>query len=140
MWQHNLIAFGMNRPIWRRWIDYALFSGALTAPTDADPAGLKRVKWTPHAWPYLHPVQDIQAQTAEIRSGLASRSEKISERGYDPEAIDAEQAADNARADELGLVHDSDPRKTSVAGLTQARTPGSALPDTDPSDDGDQQP
>jgi capsid protein len=35
----------------------------------------------------------------------------VSEQGYDAEAIDREIAADNARADELGLEYDSDPRK-----------------------------
>ena len=45
-----------------------------------------------------------------IRAGLLSRSEAISAFGYDAEDIDREIAADNARADGLGLVFDSDPR------------------------------
>jgi capsid protein len=45
-----------------------------------------------------------------IRAGLLSRSEAISAFGYDAEDIDREIAADNQRADELGLVFDSDPR------------------------------
>ena len=45
-----------------------------------------------------------------IRAGLQSRSEAISAFGYDAEDIDREIAADNQRADELGLVFDSDPR------------------------------
>ncbi len=45
-----------------------------------------------------------------IRSGLMSRSEAISAYGYDAEDVDREIATDNARADELGLVFDSDPR------------------------------
>ena len=47
---------------------------------------------------------------AAIRSGLMSRAEAISANGYDAEDVDREIAADNARADELGLVFDSDPR------------------------------
>jgi capsid protein len=39
-----------------------------------------------------------------------SRSEAISANGYDAEDVDREIAADNARADDLGLVFDSDPR------------------------------
>jgi len=35
----------------------------------------------------------------------------VSEQGYDAEAIDREIAADNARADQLGLEYDSDPRR-----------------------------
>ena len=45
-----------------------------------------------------------------IRAGLTSRSEAISAYGYDAEDVDREIAADNARADALGLVFDSDPR------------------------------
>ena len=51
------------------------------------------------------------AATASLRrAGLLSRSEAISAFGYDAEDIDREIAADNQRADELGLVFDSDPR------------------------------
>lgn len=45
-----------------------------------------------------------------IRAGLLSRSEAISAFGYDAEDIDREIVADNQRADELGLMFDSDPR------------------------------
>ena len=45
-----------------------------------------------------------------IRAGLMSRSEAISGNGYDAEDVDREIAADNARADSLGLVFDSDAR------------------------------
>ena len=49
-----------------------------------------------------------------IRAGLISRSEAISAYGYDAEDVDREIAADNARADALGLVFDSDPRHDQV--------------------------
>ncbi len=45
-----------------------------------------------------------------IRAGLMSRSEAISGNGYDAEDVDREIAADNARADSLGLIFDSDAR------------------------------
>ena len=61
---------------------------------------------------------------AAIRCGLMSRSEAISANGYDAEDVDREIAADNARADGLGLVLDSDPRyelaPSSAATLTSA--------------------
>ncbi len=46
-----------------------------------------------------------------VRAGFKSRGEVVSEQGYDAEEIDREIAADNARADVLGLAYDSDPRK-----------------------------
>jgi capsid protein len=65
----------------------------------------------PQGWPYINPVQDIQAQKEAIRAGLDSRSNLVSEQGEDAEAIDAQQAADNTRADTLGLRYDSDGRQ-----------------------------
>jgi capsid protein len=44
------------------------------------------------------------------RAGLMSRSAAAAEQGEDIEQIDAEIAADQARADKLGLRLDSDPR------------------------------
>jgi len=38
-----------------------------------------------------------------IDAGLKSRSQAISERGYDAEQVDAEIAADRSRADGLGV-------------------------------------
>jgi capsid protein len=49
-----------------------------------------------------------------VRSGFKSRAEVVSEQGYDAEQIDAEQARDNARADALGLSHDSDGRRAAT--------------------------
>jgi lambda family phage portal protein len=110
-WQHHLVVFQMCRPIWIRWIDLALLSGALTLP-----AGMRRqdayaVKWTPQSWPYIHPVQDVESKALEIQAGFSTRSQKVSEGGYDSEAIDAENQADNARADALGLTYTSDGRQ-----------------------------
>jgi len=51
---------------------------------------------------------------SSIPAGLLEfrrRSETISAFGYDAEDVDREIAADNQRADDLGLVFDSDPRQ-----------------------------
>ncbi len=63
-----------------------------------------------------------------IRAGLMSRSEAISAFGYDAEDVEREMAADNARADSLGLVFDSDPRRTSKDGGS-ATPPGLPVPE-----------
>ncbi len=70
-------------------------------------------QWIAQGWPYMHPVQDMQAQNLAVRSGFKSRSEVVSEQGYDSEQIDDEIAADNRRADELTLQYDSDGRLSS---------------------------
>ncbi|RXF67695.1 phage portal protein [Hansschlegelia zhihuaiae] len=117
-YQHALLVFQFCRPVYRRFIDYALLSGALTLPEGMTRRQAYAVKWTPQAFAYIHPVQDIEAKQLEVRSGFSSRSQKVSEGGNDAEAIDAENAADNARADQLGVSYDSDGRRP------KAKSPG----------------
>jgi lambda family phage portal protein len=104
--QHQVIVFQMCRPIWRSWLQAAVLSGALSkdaAGTDA--------KWIPPGFAWVDPLKDIKAQIMAVRAGFKSRAEVVSEQGYDAEAIDREIAADNTRADQLGLEYDSDARK-----------------------------
>lgn len=112
--QHQIVAFQLCRPVWRAWFDRVFLSGALFMPmeylNDAQP--WSRVKWMPHGWPYLHPVQDVTAQREAVRCGFTTRSAVVSECGEDAEEIDAEQKSDNDRADTLGLPYASDPRAT----------------------------
>jgi len=49
-------------------------------------------------------MKDVQAAIMAIGAGLKSRSQAISERGYDAEQVDAEIAADRERAEGLGLA------------------------------------
>ncbi|MBX7185021.1 MAG: phage portal protein [Vicinamibacteria bacterium] len=94
------------RPIWKTWIG----ASALQLPVD-DP-GARRATWRAHAWPYVHPVQDVSATVGSIKAGLTSLSAAVAEAsGEDAETVLAQIAADNARADSLGLSLDSDGRK-----------------------------
>lgn len=110
MWQHHVMAFQLLRRVHRRWLDLAILSGAIRVPQGV--RGLYRAKWVPQAWEYIHPVQDVEAARASVRAGFTSRAAVVSERGEDAEQIDAEQAADNERADDLGLSYDSDGRRS----------------------------
>uniref|UniRef100_UPI002148B4E6 phage portal protein n=1 Tax=Endozoicomonas sp. YOMI1 TaxID=2828739 RepID=UPI002148B4E6 len=109
--QHNQIIFQFCRTVWNRWLDMAVLSGSVTIPEYANnPRAYRRVKWIAHGWPYMHPVQDMQVQKMAVRSGFKSRSEVVSELGYDSEQMDGEIAADNRRADSHSLRYDSDSR------------------------------
>jgi lambda family phage portal protein len=113
--QHQIVAFQMCRPVWRWFMDRVFLSGAINIPAAyvENPEPWLRVKWMPQGWPYLHPVQDVDAQKAAIRDGFTSRSAVVAEQGEDAEVIDAEQASDNKRADSLRLRYDSDGRQSS---------------------------
>ncbi len=108
-WQHQIVAFQLCRKVWKAWLDRVFFSGAIEIPIDyiEDSGPWDGVKWMPQGWPYLHPVQDVQARKMEIRNGFTSRAAVVSEQGEDAEAIDLEQSEDNKRAEQLELNYDS---------------------------------
>ncbi|MFE1601621.1 phage portal protein [Methylobacterium sp. ID0610] len=110
-WQHHQVVFQFCRPVWIRWIDLAILSGALTLPEGMSRAAAYSARWIPQSWPYIHPVQDVQGKSMEVQAGFASRTQKVAEAGYDSEAIDAENKADNERADAAGLAYTSDGRR-----------------------------
>lgn len=136
MWQWLIMIPRFCQPVREAYLDAAVLAGALDVPGYADMReDAVETLWVPQGWPYSHPVQDVEADIKAIRAGLASRSGTVMGNGEDSEAIDAEQAADNVRADSLGLIFDSDPRKVSLAGLTQARAAGTKLPDSTSGDE-----
>lgn len=77
------------------------------------------VEWCPPKREMINPTEESKAAIISIRAGLQSRSEFIRSSGGDPEQVDQDIADDNKRADELGLVLDSDPRKLSQVGQVQ---------------------
>ncbi len=94
------------RPVWNAWLK----ASGISQPSEDE--GWQRAAWRHHAWPYIHPVQDVNATVAAIRSGLTSLSAAIAEAsGEDAEAVLSAIAEDNRRADALGLALDSDPRQ-----------------------------
>jgi lambda family phage portal protein len=137
-WQHQIVGFQLCHRVWRAWLDRAFLSGAIAIPFEylADAEPWAAVRWMAQGWPYLHPVQDVEAAKAAIRCGFTSRSAVVSEQGEDAEAIDAEQSADNKRADDLGLRYDSDGRATT--GGSGGGAPPS--PEPEPEEDTEKQP
>lgn len=127
--QHHILAFQFCRRVWSSWFFQAYLSGSLALPDDYldTPRAYDLVEWAPHKWEYINPLQDVQAAKIKIRAGLGSRTGVIADAGGDAEAIDAEQYADNTRAAEFGLVHDTNAKHTSGAGVTQARPDGSII-------------
>lgn len=118
--QLQTIAFQMCRPIAHAWLDMAVLSGALSLPDYAqNKRQYRRIKWRPDGWAWVDPVKDQMAEQMAVRNGFKSREEVIAERGGDIEEIDASISEGNARADELGLIFDSDPRNTAKAGTIQ---------------------
>lgn len=101
------------RPLWDTWFRLVRNASALNVPGALNVPLEEfdgRVTFVPHAHAYVHPVQDVASYREAIRAGLTSRAAAVSETGEDVEMIDAQNAADNARADNLKLKYTSDGR------------------------------
>ncbi len=109
MLQHNIMVFQFCRPVWDRWLELALLSGELDIGKEwTKKGGKEEVKWIAQGFDWVDPLKDQQAQQMAVRNGFKSRSEVVSELGYDVEEVDQEIAEDQRRASELGLNFDSD--------------------------------
>jgi lambda family phage portal protein len=92
-------------PMWcQTIIDWFAESAVLAGVLSLEEGDMaRRVEHAPHGWAYIHPTQDVQGKVLEITNGLRSRSSVIGERGDDPDSVDDERAADQKRAEALGL-------------------------------------
>ena len=64
-------------------------------------------------------MADAQAAQLAMRTGIRSYQDVVSETGRNPDDVLDEINDWNTKCDDLGIVLDSDPRVTNVAGLQQ---------------------
>jgi lambda family phage portal protein len=110
-WRWRLLVPQFCGPVWA-W-------AAETAAVFGTSLGV--AEWTAPPAPMIDPVNEGLAYQRNVRAGIMSLSEALRERGYDPETVLTEMAADNARLDDLGLILDSDPRQMTQAGQLQGK-------------------
>lgn len=84
-WQ-VLIPVMLDR-IWNAFIAAAYDAGEIPEEDAA-------VEWTVPRWQYIQPDKEVRADLEEIRGGLSSISEKLRQRGYQPEAVFTELGRD----------------------------------------------
>jgi capsid protein len=90
------------------------------------------MQWTPPRRPLVDPGREIQPAIAAVRATLTSPQEAIRELGYDPETVLREWQTFTAWLDELELVSDLDPRRTTNQGARVAPPPDDAAPPPPP--------
>jgi lambda family phage portal protein len=115
-------------PTWRRFIDRLVVTGVLDRPHYG-------VEWATPRWESVDPAKDARADREDIRGGLVSLRQAIARRGYNPEQVLREIAETNALLDELGLVLDTDPRKTRASAGADRATAAAAQPMGESDDD-----
>jgi lambda family phage portal protein len=122
---NHVMVFQFCRPVWDLWVRYALMTGVL----DGSVEDYRQVRWVAPPLEMLDARAEVLGLQAKVRNGFMSRTEAVNATGLDAEQVEAEIASENARADALGLVLDSDPRRVSAQGQEQ---PSEAAADAPP--------
>lgn len=107
--QYGLLVPMFCEPVVRRWAELGVAAGVLEGEVVVR-------RWVAPEVEMLDRRQEILTDILRVRAGFASRSEIVGRTGWRAEDVDAEIASDNARADALGLVFDTDPRRTTQQG------------------------
>ena len=84
-------------PIHDAFIEHAFLAGLIKVRD-------KAVDFSPPKWDYVNPEQDVKADLAEIGGGLSSISEKLRQRGYDPDVVFTELKGDFEKLREMGIL------------------------------------
>jgi lambda family phage portal protein len=114
-WRKNMLVPMALKRIEAWFIEAALLAGHNISGVTFD--------WTPPRIEILNLRDDIPALIRQIRSGLGSFSGVARSLGYpDAEALLREIKQDAVLIDELELILDSDPRRTSQSGQMQSQT------------------
>ncbi|WCF27733.1 phage portal protein [Xylella fastidiosa] len=71
----------MVRPLYERLIAIAVTSGALTLPPNVPLANALGADYLPPSMPWIDPLKEINALTAQVQAGVRSLSSVIAERG-----------------------------------------------------------
>lgn len=132
--QHATLIYQLCRPVWKRWLETAVLSGALTMPGFArDPAKYSVVKWITPKWEWVDPLKDRQAEKIAQECGWKAPSDIIEAEGYDVDETYRRIAADQQRIDALGIKLGSPDQQQA---LQQAQTAQDNNQPTAASDEG----
>lgn len=110
-WRNHMLMPQFCEPVSRWFLDAVAVGTGKRIPA--------QITWTAPRREMIDPTREIPAIRNAIRAGLSSRSFEQRRLGFDPHDIDAEIAADNARADASELIFDSDPRRVTIQGRMQ---------------------
>jgi lambda family phage portal protein len=113
-WRWQMVIPQFCDPAWR----WAMEAAAIKNLIEVVPTA----QWTPPPLPMLDPVNEGLAYARNVRASVQSLSEVLRERGYDPNDLLEELSKDLKKLDKLGIISDSDPRKTTQQGMMQMTT------------------
>lgn len=114
--------------IWNWFVVLGVLSGAL--PAEAGP-----VNWIADPWPLVDPVKQANGRKIMVRSGAMTLDDWIAETGKDPDLVKASVVETQKWARENGVLLDSIPSTTTLAGQAQTEKPADS--EDENSGDGD---
>lgn len=92
------------RGIWSHFVDHAVLGGLKIPDYASQQTAYKRAEYQPQAWPYIHPLQDVQSLKMLKEEGFDSRQNIIGGRGRDVETVDRQRKEDQKRENDSGLT------------------------------------
>lgn len=107
------------QPVWEDFVQAAAVSGVLPIPRDVVPGSESDATYVAQAMPWIDPLKEAVGYRALVRAGFASEVEVIRRRGGNPSDVLEHISAFRKKAQDAGLVFDSDAAKTSAAGTAQ---------------------
>jgi capsid protein len=115
-WQYLMFVPQTLDRVWEWFVEAAVVSGVARGFEGAS------CEWVAPRIPMLDVEKETDALATEVRSGVISLSGAIRETGRDPDVVLEEIAADAAKVDALGIILDTDPRKTNQSGRLHSET------------------
>lgn len=103
--QYHLFVNQFCKPVWRRFLSYAVLHNLWTVPDNIELEDLFEVEWMAPARGHIHPLQEIKAFSEAVKNGFTSRKRVAASFGEDVEDIDLENSEDQTRAKMLKLLY-----------------------------------
>ena len=101
-------------PVWNAVMDAAVIQGLLPPRQNGYP-----VEWMPPRHEMIDPTREIPALIKSVRAGFETMPQAIASFGYNPARQVDEITEWNKGLDSRGIILDSDPRRSSLAGTAQ---------------------
>lgn len=117
--QWNMLAPQLCARVWSWAMEQAVLAGLLPDAPGAE--------WSAPPMPMLDPDKEAMALIRQVRAGALTHDQMLRELGEDPRTHWPAYAAGLKQLDALGIVLDSDARKTSQMGQAQPEPPDNAI-------------
>ena len=109
-WQmlQNYVIENFNHPVYKQWLRMAITSGWFEGNGNANlpmskVTKFENVRWIPRGWPYVNPLQEIQAQSLAVQLGIENLTDITETRGKEWSEVIEQLASERKKIDELEL-------------------------------------